>query len=60
MGTILTFTAPCGAAVAFTDNAYKNANEAELAQRRENMLGTAEQLALSQLRQQQPHERKPP
>ena len=59
MGTIFTFTAPCGAAVAFTDNAYKNANEAELALRRENMLGTAEQLALSQLRQQ-PHERKPP
>lgn len=60
MGTILTFTAPCGAAVTFTDGAYENANESELALRRENMLGTAEQLALSQLRQPPQRERKPP
>lgn len=55
----MTFTAPCGAAVTFTDDAYKDVSEAELELRRENMLNTAEQLARLQLSRQQ-RERKPP
>lgn len=53
METILTFTAPCGASVTFSSDAYKDVREAELELRRENMLNTAAQLSRQQ------RERKP-
>ena len=52
MGMILSYTASCGAAVYFSDDAYTNSSESELALRRENMIRTAEQIAQElQLRQ---------
>ena len=52
MGMILSYTASCGAAVYFSDDAYTNSSESELALRRDNMISTAEQIAQElQLRQ---------
>ena len=45
MGMILSYTAPCGATVNFSDEGYINSSEQELAFRRENMERTAGKIA---------------
>lgn len=61
MGTVLTYTALCGAAVNFSDEGYINSTGQELDFRRENMMSTAVQIAqenqLRQLRGERPSNR---
>ena len=45
MGMILSYTAPCGATVNFSDEGYINSSEQELDFRRENMNRTAGKIA---------------
>lgn len=45
MGMILSYTASCGAAVNFSDEGYIDSNGQELDFRREEMTGTAAQIA---------------